>query len=301
MNQSTLAKLCPLPQSMISNIVNSKYPSSLSSDKLRAFGAWYKEYRNSQQGNTQGEREDSSNIRLTFHPNMEVPKLTAWFKEHPHPSDSLLTAYANDLNSTLVRLERPKIQVKHLRNWWTNQRQKLKRESQNRKESQKSAKKKHRKGKEPLNSASRVETSTEREIYERKSKNKGLKDLSRENEVRKVGEQGVICEVNILQDQTGNKSEEVRSKVRKTVLGNHGRNTVRNSFTGNLVSGNLEQRITSSHHDFYSNAGSQSNPQVPSSNTERDPQYSSSNMATGVERGMHPQNYSEDPLYHHLC
>ncbi|XP_062907984.1 DNA-binding protein SATB2 isoform X3 [Mobula hypostoma] len=45
MNQSTLAKECPLSQSMISSIVNSTYYANVSSAKCQEFGRWYKKYK----------------------------------------------------------------------------------------------------------------------------------------------------------------------------------------------------------------------------------------------------------------
>uniref|UniRef100_A0A673AR45 DNA-binding protein SATB n=1 Tax=Sphaeramia orbicularis TaxID=375764 RepID=A0A673AR45_9TELE len=45
MNQSTLAKECPLSQSMISSIVNSSYYANVSVAKCQEFGRWYKKYK----------------------------------------------------------------------------------------------------------------------------------------------------------------------------------------------------------------------------------------------------------------
>ncbi|KAM9343144.1 DNA-binding protein SATB2 isoform 2-T2 [Pholidichthys leucotaenia] len=45
MNQSTLAKECPLSQSMISSIVNSSYYANVSIAKCQEFGRWYKKYK----------------------------------------------------------------------------------------------------------------------------------------------------------------------------------------------------------------------------------------------------------------
>ncbi|XP_014857016.1 PREDICTED: DNA-binding protein SATB2-like isoform X1 [Poecilia mexicana] len=44
-NQSTLAKECPLSQSMISAIVNSSYYATVSTSKCHEFGRWYKRYK----------------------------------------------------------------------------------------------------------------------------------------------------------------------------------------------------------------------------------------------------------------
>ncbi|XP_068603243.1 DNA-binding protein SATB1a [Brachionichthys hirsutus] len=45
MNQSTLAKECPLSQSMISSIVNSTYYANVSAAKCHEFGRWYKSFK----------------------------------------------------------------------------------------------------------------------------------------------------------------------------------------------------------------------------------------------------------------
>ncbi|XP_029461900.1 DNA-binding protein SATB2 isoform X2 [Rhinatrema bivittatum] len=45
MNQSTLAKECPLSQSMISSIVNSTYYANVSATKCQEFGRWFKKYK----------------------------------------------------------------------------------------------------------------------------------------------------------------------------------------------------------------------------------------------------------------
>uniref|UniRef100_A0A3P8TKP8 SATB homeobox 1a n=1 Tax=Amphiprion percula TaxID=161767 RepID=A0A3P8TKP8_AMPPE len=47
MNQSTLAKECPLSQSMISSIVNSTYYANVSAAKCHEFGRWYKHFKKS--------------------------------------------------------------------------------------------------------------------------------------------------------------------------------------------------------------------------------------------------------------
>uniref|UniRef100_A0A4W5M3S4 SATB homeobox 1a n=1 Tax=Hucho hucho TaxID=62062 RepID=A0A4W5M3S4_9TELE len=46
MNQSSLAKECPLSQSMISSIVNSTYYANVSASKCHEFGRWYKHFMN---------------------------------------------------------------------------------------------------------------------------------------------------------------------------------------------------------------------------------------------------------------
>ncbi|KAJ8345687.1 hypothetical protein SKAU_G00298800 [Synaphobranchus kaupii] len=45
MNQSSLAKECPLSQSMISSIVNSTYYANVSATKCQEFGRWYKHHK----------------------------------------------------------------------------------------------------------------------------------------------------------------------------------------------------------------------------------------------------------------
>ncbi|MEE6489998.1 hypothetical protein FKM82_015757 [Ascaphus truei] len=45
MNQSTLAKECPLSQSMISSIVNSTFYANVSTTKCHEFGRWYKKFK----------------------------------------------------------------------------------------------------------------------------------------------------------------------------------------------------------------------------------------------------------------
>uniref|UniRef100_A0AAV2KJC0 SATB homeobox 1 n=1 Tax=Knipowitschia caucasica TaxID=637954 RepID=A0AAV2KJC0_KNICA len=45
MNQSSLAKECPLSQSMISSIVNSTYYANVSATKCHDFGRWYKQFK----------------------------------------------------------------------------------------------------------------------------------------------------------------------------------------------------------------------------------------------------------------
>ncbi|ROL45876.1 DNA-binding protein SATB1 [Anabarilius grahami] len=45
MNQSTLAKECPLSQSMISSVVNGTYYASISAARCQEFGQWYKHYK----------------------------------------------------------------------------------------------------------------------------------------------------------------------------------------------------------------------------------------------------------------
>ncbi|XP_062266640.1 DNA-binding protein SATB1a [Platichthys flesus] len=69
MNQSSLAKECPLSQSMISSIVNSTYYANVSAAKCHEFGRWYKHFKK-----TKGFKEidsfseQSAHITLTQQP-----------------------------------------------------------------------------------------------------------------------------------------------------------------------------------------------------------------------------------------
>ncbi|MEQ2200448.1 DNA-binding protein satb1, partial [Xenoophorus captivus] len=47
MNQSSLAKECPLSQGMISSVVNSTYYANVSAAKCHEFGRWYKHFKRS--------------------------------------------------------------------------------------------------------------------------------------------------------------------------------------------------------------------------------------------------------------
>lgn len=178
--------------------------------------------------NISGQSKDSGNIRVTFHPNIEVPKLKAWYQEHPFPSDNLLSTYVTELNTSLVRLERPKVEIKHLKQWWINQKQKLKREERS-------------KSLDSLNGAGNGEENCKQskkrvKVLSQKSKSekKLLNNQKRENEVREIEGEGVVCEVNIFESLPGRSTDEIKSNVRKTVLGNNTRNTTRDvSFTGN--------------------------------------------------------------------
>ncbi|KAL4218394.1 DNA-binding protein satb2 [Mactra antiquata] len=127
MTQTELSILSPLPQSMISNLINSKYNATLSDKTLQSFGEWYTQYR--QNRPAQHSIDRTPNSRLTFHVVHEVPKLRAWFTVNHNPSDRQLQEYVNELNSGYVRIERPKVNVENLRNWFKNERQKLKRKS----------------------------------------------------------------------------------------------------------------------------------------------------------------------------
>ncbi|XP_028837713.1 DNA-binding protein SATB2-like isoform X3 [Denticeps clupeoides] len=53
MNHSSVAKECPLSQSMISSIVNSSYYANVSTSKCQEFGRWYKKYKKVKAGEDQ--------------------------------------------------------------------------------------------------------------------------------------------------------------------------------------------------------------------------------------------------------
>ncbi|KAA0715661.1 DNA-binding protein SATB2 [Triplophysa tibetana] len=63
MNQSTLAKECPLSQSMISSIVNSSYYANVSTTKCQEFGRWYKKYKKIK-GDFLWQSRESSEIKV---------------------------------------------------------------------------------------------------------------------------------------------------------------------------------------------------------------------------------------------
>lgn len=129
MSQSTLAKLCPLTQSAISNIANWKYTSKVSAEKCREFGVWYKQYHSMKEirGEKFGVPKDS---RLTFHPQHEIPQMRKWFHSCKTPSDEKLKFFAGELNKGHVRQERPNVTVAKLKIWWKNERQREKRMQQ---------------------------------------------------------------------------------------------------------------------------------------------------------------------------
>ncbi|KAM8934558.1 DNA-binding protein SATB2 isoform 2-T2 [Pelodytes ibericus] len=85
MNQSTLAKECPLSQSMISSIVNSTYYANVSSTKCQEFGRWYKKYKK-----MKVERDNLSDYcvlsqRPTHLPNMnQLSSLGKTSEQSPH-------------------------------------------------------------------------------------------------------------------------------------------------------------------------------------------------------------------------
>ena len=66
-------------------------------------------------------------MRLTFHPEYEIPQMRQWYKRYKNPSEAKLNFFAMELNKGHVRQERPKVTVGKLKNWWKNERQKEKR------------------------------------------------------------------------------------------------------------------------------------------------------------------------------
>ncbi|XP_023142875.1 DNA-binding protein SATB1a isoform X2 [Amphiprion ocellaris] len=74
MNQSTLAKECPLSQSMISSIVNSTYYANVSAAKCHEFGRWYKHFKKSKCfKETDTFSDQSTHITLTQQPVTSSP------------------------------------------------------------------------------------------------------------------------------------------------------------------------------------------------------------------------------------
>ncbi|OWF44677.1 DNA-binding protein SATB2 [Mizuhopecten yessoensis] len=128
-SQSALAKECPLTQSTISYIANWKYESKLSAEKCREFGDWYK----IKIQHVRGFSEDKSSprdTRMTFHPEHEVPQMRKWYKQCKNPTNAKLKNFADELNKGHVRLERPKVTAAKVKIWWKNERQREKRISQ---------------------------------------------------------------------------------------------------------------------------------------------------------------------------
>uniref|UniRef100_A0A7N8YEG6 SATB homeobox 1a n=1 Tax=Mastacembelus armatus TaxID=205130 RepID=A0A7N8YEG6_9TELE len=72
MNQSSLAKECPLSQSMISSIVNSTYYANVSAAKCHEFGRWYKHFKKTKclkgEGFSINFSDQSTHIPLTQQP-----------------------------------------------------------------------------------------------------------------------------------------------------------------------------------------------------------------------------------------
>nr|XP_054760951.1 uncharacterized protein LOC129267242 [Lytechinus pictus] len=128
-NQSKLAQICPLSQSMISYIANAKYKASISSEKCEEFGKWYQTF-NMQRLKSPEQHIETSNTKVTFHPSLEVPLLREWYQDFPHPPEGLLHQYCNVLNNMETRKGGKKpVELMHLKNWWKNERAKHKRQS----------------------------------------------------------------------------------------------------------------------------------------------------------------------------
>ncbi|XP_059205114.1 DNA-binding protein SATB1a [Centropristis striata] len=74
MNQSSLAKECPLSQSMISSIVNSTYYANVSAAKCHEFGRWYKHFKKTKSFKEIDSFSDqSTHITLTQQPITSSP------------------------------------------------------------------------------------------------------------------------------------------------------------------------------------------------------------------------------------
>ncbi|XP_038653766.1 DNA-binding protein SATB1-like isoform X2 [Scyliorhinus canicula] len=87
MNQSTLAKECPLSQSMISSIVNSTYYANVSAAKCQEFGRWYKHFKKTK--DMIAEMETMSELSIsqqgTNHINFGSPTVPGNGTELPQP------------------------------------------------------------------------------------------------------------------------------------------------------------------------------------------------------------------------
>ncbi|XP_077364318.1 DNA-binding protein SATB1a isoform X2 [Festucalex cinctus] len=68
MNQSSLAKECPLSQSMISSIVNCTYYANVSTAKCQEFGRWYKHFKTTKCNKIDNFPDQSSHISNTQQP-----------------------------------------------------------------------------------------------------------------------------------------------------------------------------------------------------------------------------------------
>ncbi|XP_054722895.1 uncharacterized protein LOC129232822 [Uloborus diversus] len=127
MSQSKLAKLCPLSQPMLSNIINNRYMGKIGKEKCQEFGQWYLTYRKQHpEGGTPEvvPTERPLDGRLTFHPLKELPMMRDWFHGCRNPSKRTLQMYVDILNQGPVRQqERPKVVLSTLKNWWKNEKQ----------------------------------------------------------------------------------------------------------------------------------------------------------------------------------
>lgn len=130
-NQKNLAKICPLPQSMISNIANSKYSARICAEKCQEFGEWYNEYRREHRDDLSEMRCDyeggSPNSRMTFHPIYELPMMREWYRNSSNPSAEEFRRFLDELNNLPVRQERSKVPLRRLKIWWRNEKQRMKR------------------------------------------------------------------------------------------------------------------------------------------------------------------------------
>ncbi|XP_061838481.1 DNA-binding protein SATB1a [Nerophis lumbriciformis] len=68
MNQSSLAKECPLSQSMISSIINCTYYANVSAAKCQEFGRWFKHFMTSRCNNTESFSEQPSHLSVSSSP-----------------------------------------------------------------------------------------------------------------------------------------------------------------------------------------------------------------------------------------
>ncbi|KFM59148.1 DNA-binding protein SATB2, partial [Stegodyphus mimosarum] len=106
MSQSKLAKLCPLSQPMLSNIINNRYVGKIGKEKCQEFGLWYLTYRKQHpEGSTPEVVPNDRPVdgRLTFHPTKELPVMRDWFHSCRNPSRRTLQMYVDILNQGPVR------------------------------------------------------------------------------------------------------------------------------------------------------------------------------------------------------
>ncbi|XP_072227036.1 DNA-binding protein SATB1-like [Leuresthes tenuis] len=95
MNQSSLAKECPLSQSMISSIVNSTYYANVSAAKCHEFGRWYKHFKRSKCfKDTDRFFEQSTHITLNQQPVTSSPPDQTTTLLFPHPAVSNICGHS---------------------------------------------------------------------------------------------------------------------------------------------------------------------------------------------------------------
>ncbi|GFT99095.1 DNA-binding protein SATB1 [Nephila pilipes] len=149
MSQSKLAKLCPLSQPMLSNIINNRYMGKIGKEKCQEFGQWYLAYRKQHpEGSTPEVVPSDKPVdgRLTFHPTKELPVMRDWFHGCRNPSRRTLQMYVDILNQGTVRQqERPKISLSTLKNWWKNEKQRERKHQRSDDQSPETSKPKRRK------------------------------------------------------------------------------------------------------------------------------------------------------------